>query len=91
MTAPYKRIYKHTGPRGKEKYISCGFCKRLVPRYKTISIYKSFGILDPYLKKEIEIKTIPLKRKIYVCPQCARHRGIVKIGKSRKSRPLIEK
>jgi len=88
MGAPYKRIYKHSSTRGKEKNVICGFCGKLVPRYKTIPVYRSFGINDPVLRKEI--KVMPLKRKVYVCPSCARHRRIVKIGKSRKSRPSLE-
>ncbi|MEM7826649.1 MAG: hypothetical protein QXQ40_00290 [Candidatus Aenigmatarchaeota archaeon] len=84
MGAPYKRVYKHTGPRGHERYVICGFCNKHVPRYKAFSVFRGFQITDPYLRREV--KTISLRKKVFVCPQCARHRGIVQIGKSRKSR-----
>jgi len=87
MSAPYKRIYKHTGPRGHEKYVNCAFCGRRVPRYKALTTFRGFRITDPFLKREI--KTMSFKQKIYVCPQCARHRGIIQIGKSRKARAKI--
>ena len=83
MGAPYRRVYKHTGTRGKEKYVECEYCKKSVPRYKAIVRYRGFSINDPLLK---DVKTLSLKRKIYICPSCARFRGIVEIGRSRKSR-----
>ncbi len=84
MPAPYRRVYKHTQQRGREKRVHCSYCGKLVPRYKAIVRYKSFFIKDPLLK---DVKMLSLKRKIYICPACARFRGIVEIGKSRKSRP----
>lgn len=84
MSAPYKRTYQHTGGRGHEKYINCGYCGQRVPRYKTFVAYKGFRITDPMIRREV--KTMSFQKKIYICPKCARHRGVVQIGKSRKSR-----
>jgi len=87
MSAPYRRGYKHTGPRGHEKYITCGFCGKNAPRYKTFVVFKGFRITDPVIKREMaDTPRLSLQKKVYACPSCARHRGIVQIGKSRKSR-----
>jgi ribosomal protein S26 len=82
--APYKRTYKHRTARGKEYRIRCEFCKRLVPRYKTFVITKSLPIArDPSLRKQIDRRFVHvMRRKIRVCPACARFRGIVQPGKS---------
>lgn len=82
--APYKRTYKHSISRGKEYRISCDFCKRLVPRYKTFVITRRLSILrDPTLSKRIDKRFVHMtKRKLRVCPACARFRGIVQPGKS---------
>ncbi|MEM7819707.1 MAG: hypothetical protein QXD48_02660 [Candidatus Aenigmatarchaeota archaeon] len=87
MPAPYKRGYHHTKSKGRESTVSCGFCGKNVPRWKTFTIFKSFSISDPILRKQLDPKQISMfQRKIYVCPSCARFRGIVRIGRSRKSR-----
>lgn len=82
--APYKRTYKHRTARGKEYRIPCGFCKRLVPRYKTFVITKTLQIArDPSLRRQIDRRFVStMRRKIRVCPACARFRGIVQPGKS---------
>ena len=84
MSAPYTRTYQHTGGRGHEKYVNCNFCGKRAPRYKCFVTHKGFRLTDPVLRKEI--KCMSFENKVYVCPSCARHRGIVQIGKSRKSR-----
>ncbi|MBI4896341.1 MAG: hypothetical protein HY832_02225 [Candidatus Aenigmarchaeota archaeon] len=87
MGAPYERGYKHTKSKGKETNVDCGYCGRTVPRWKTFSTFKRFRISDPTLRKQIDTRFISsFERKIYACPACARHRGIVQIGRSRKSR-----
>jgi len=86
MSAPYKRTYQHTGGRGQEKYVNCGFCGKLAPRYKCFVTHRGFRITDPFLRKEV--RTMSFQNKMYVCPSCARHRGIVQVGKSRKSRAM---
>ncbi|MBI2578180.1 MAG: hypothetical protein HYW26_00560 [Candidatus Aenigmarchaeota archaeon] len=87
MPAPYKRGYHHTKSKGHESTVSCGYCSKSVPRWKTISVIKSFRITDPVLRKQIDRRFVStFGRKMYVCPSCARFRGIVKIGRSRGSR-----
>lgn len=86
--APYKRIYKHSKARGSELTVICSFCGKKVPKYKTFTKIKGFYLSDPSVKKEISESNLLLpKKKIYICPQCARHRRISQPGKSRKSRP----
>ncbi len=75
----YKRGWSHTKTRGKESMVTCGFCGRKVPRYKTFPVMKGFRITDPLIKKEIGRNNIFFsQQKIYACPACARHRNIVK-------------
>jgi len=91
MGAPYKRGYHHTGHRGSESRVTCGFCGRLVPRFKTFVQFRGFRITDPGLRRELDRRQIStMGQKMYVCPSCARHRGIVKIGRSRKSRVALD-
>jgi small subunit ribosomal protein S26e len=87
MAAPYKRTYKHTSGRGGEQYVTCEYCGKKVPRFKALTQERGFRISDPVVKKQIDRRQVStISNKIYVCPSCARHRGIVQIGKSRKSR-----
>ena len=75
----YRRGWQHTKTRGRETTIPCGFCGRRVPRYKTFAVYRSFGLNDPLLRKELGGRNLSLSTtKIYACPACARHRKIVK-------------
>jgi len=87
MPAPYRRGYSHTGGKGRESTVTCSYCGRSVPRWKTFVTYKRFGITDPVLRKQIDRRqTSMFSRKMYACPGCARFRGIVKIGRSRGTR-----
>ncbi|MCX6815827.1 MAG: hypothetical protein NT120_03175 [Candidatus Aenigmarchaeota archaeon] len=87
MGAPYRRTYQHTKSKGHESTVNCGFCGRIVPRWKTFVQYKKFRITDPVIRKQVDPRfTSSFERKIYVCPSCARFRGIVEVGRSRKSR-----
>lgn len=82
-TAPYRRKYWHTKTRGRESTVTCEFCKREVPRYKTFVITKGFKINDPAILQQVDKRMIHLlTRKIRVCPSCARFRGIAQPGKS---------
>jgi len=76
----YKRGWLHTKTMGMETLITCSFCGRKVPRYKTFSVSKGFGITDPVLRKELGIRrgNVILQSKMYACPACARHRNIVR-------------
>ncbi|OYT56320.1 MAG: hypothetical protein B6U68_03565 [Candidatus Aenigmarchaeota archaeon ex4484_14] len=87
MAAPYKRRYHHTKGRGSESYVTCAFCGKRVPRYKCFTTFRGFKITDPGIRRQVDRRNLSLmSRKMYVCPSCARHRGIVQIGRSRKSR-----
>jgi ribosomal protein S26 len=78
----YKRGWTHTKTRGRESMVTCGFCGRRVPKYKTFPTFKGFSIRDPVIRAELG----PQRRrdlnlmatKIYACPACARHRNIVR-------------
>ena len=84
---PYKRGYKHGKNRGQETKINCDFCSKQVPRWKTFPVFRGFRINDPMLKKTMDRRMVSgLERKMMACPSCARHRGIIKPGRSRKSR-----
>ena len=81
--APYKRKYEHTHARGSESVVECAFCGRRLPRYKAFVMTRGFFINDPTLKKQIDPKYVhTFQRKYYVCPSCARFRGIAQPGKS---------
>ncbi len=76
---PYKRGWHHTHMRGRETLVTCGFCGRLVPKYKTFSVFRGFSISDPSLRKELGRRNLSLSStKMYACPSCARHRRIIK-------------
>lgn len=88
MSAPYRRGYTHTKSKGKETTVNCSYCARSVPKWKTFVQYRGFRINDPTLRKQIDPRFVSsVQSKMYVCPSCARYRGIVKAGRSRKSRP----
>ncbi|MBU0898974.1 MAG: 30S ribosomal protein S26e [Nanoarchaeota archaeon] len=78
----YKRGWHHTKTRGKEGTITCSFCGRKVPKYKTFPVTRGFSINDPVLKKELGSRArygINLSQSTsYACPGCARHRKIVR-------------
>jgi len=75
----YKRGWQHTKTRGRETMITCSFCGRKVPRYKTFPVIKGFRITDPLIKREINPRQMFLShQKMYACPACARHRNIVR-------------
>jgi len=80
----YKRGWHHTKTRGKETMVTCGFCGRKVPKYKTFVVYRGFSISDPSLRKELGRRRFSLSStKIHACPGCARHRKIVKKTKGK--------
>ena len=82
-TAPYRRRYEHTAGRGKEAVVTCDFCGREVPKYKTFVVRRGFRFSDPTLAKQIDKRLVhTFSRKMRACPSCARFRGIVRPGKS---------
>ncbi len=78
----YKRGWHHTKTRGREGTVTCGFCGKRVPKYKTFPTFKGFRISDPLLKQELGVRGrggLSLSTsKVYACPACARHRNIVR-------------
>lgn len=78
----YKRGWKHGKGRGRESQVTCGFCGKRVPKYKTFSVVKGFRINDPSIRREIGQRgrygLSLMASKIYACPACARHRNIVR-------------
>lgn len=76
-TSGYKRGWTHTKRRGSEASISCGFCGKIVPKYKTFPVFRGFRITDPGLRKDLSGKLSFMSNKVYACPACARHRNIV--------------
>jgi len=75
---PYKRGWGTSTGRGQQGTVVCGFCGRRVPRYKTFIVYQGFRITDPALRKELDQQNVSgSSNKVYACPSCARHRGIV--------------
>ncbi len=87
--APYKRTYAHTKSRGGESTVTCGYCGKKVPRYKTFVKFRGFRINDPAVLQQIDKRHMHFTRqKIYVCPACARFHKIVKPGKSVRKKHL---
>ncbi|MBU0953536.1 MAG: hypothetical protein KKA90_03900 [Nanoarchaeota archaeon] len=78
----YRRGWHHTKTRGREQTVTCGFCGRRVPKYKTFPVVKGFSINDPLLKQEMGIMgkrgLMLMSNRVQACPACARHRSIVR-------------
>ena len=86
ISAPYKRRYDHTKSRGNESSVNCEFCGKKVPRFKAFPIERSFRLPKDIMQAVDKRFMSSFSRKAYVCPSCARFRGIVMPGKYRKSR-----
>ena len=87
--APYTRQYQHTKSRGHESLVSCGYCGRQVPRYKTFTKFRGFRITDPTVLQQVDPAFIhTFSQKIYVCPSCARFHKIVQRGKTVQKKHL---
>jgi ribosomal protein S26 len=88
-TAPYTRKYAHTKTRGRESLVTCGYCGRKVPRWKSFTKFKGFRITDPTILKQVKRYRIHMaRRKMYVCPSCARFHKVVQRGKSVRKKHL---
>ncbi|MBU5575006.1 MAG: Cas8a1 family CRISPR/Cas system-associated protein [Candidatus Aenigmatarchaeota archaeon] len=89
--APYTRKYEHTKTRGRESIVTCGYCGRQVPRYKTFIKYSGMRISDPLILQQVDKSMIHLmKHKMYVCPSCARFHRIVQRGKTVRKKHLFK-
>jgi small subunit ribosomal protein S26e len=77
----YKRGWSHTKTRGRESMVTCDFCGRKVPKYKTFPVIKGFRITDPVLRNELRQQNrgmFSTVNRAHACPACARHRNIVR-------------
>ncbi|RLI98558.1 MAG: hypothetical protein DRO99_00380 [Candidatus Aenigmatarchaeota archaeon] len=76
----YKRGWHHTKGRGNESMVTCSFCGKRVPKYKTFSVVKGFRISDTVLRQMGGRRGMPafMQNKARACPACARHRNIVR-------------
>ncbi|MBS3052831.1 MAG: hypothetical protein J4428_05680 [Candidatus Aenigmarchaeota archaeon] len=82
-TAPYTRQYQHSKKRGREGTVNCGYCGKIVPRWKTFVAYRGFRITDQSILKQVDRRMLHLMGgQMRVCPGCARFQHIVKKGKS---------
>ena len=87
--APYTRKYQHTKRRGREGTVTCGYCGKQVPRYKTMIKFRGFRITDPTILQQVDRTQIHMTRqKIYVCPSCARFHKIVQRGRTVRKKHL---
>jgi len=87
--APYTRKYKHTKTRGREGTVTCGYCGKRVPRYKTFTKHRGFRITDPAILQAVDRSHMHFfSQKLQVCPSCARHHKIVQKGKSVRKKHL---
>ena len=92
ISAPYKRTYQHTKNTGKESTVRCSFCGKITPKWKAFSQRRGFRIKDPTVRKQVDKRRISaFSKKQYACPSCARFRGIIQKGRSRKSRSSQKK
>ncbi|NOQ38663.1 hypothetical protein GQ472_07315 [archaeon] len=74
----YTRGHSQTSSRGHQPTVFCTYCGRKVPKHKCFVQYSGFHITDPVLRKEIDRKQVSAgTNKMYACPACARHRGII--------------
>ena len=88
-SAPYTRKYEHTASRGHEGLVTCGYCGRQVPRYKTFIKHRGFRITDPIILQAVDRSQMHFfSQKMYVCPSCARSHKIVERGRSVRKKHL---
>jgi small subunit ribosomal protein S26e len=74
----YRKGYKSTKGKGRAATVLCSLCGKKVPRFKTITTYRGFGITDPTVLHEVKKENVHLwQRKQYLCPACARFHHIV--------------
>lgn len=87
--APYSRGWSHGKERGQEAKVNCDFCGKMTPRWKCFPVMRGFRINDPVIRQQIDRRHMSMwERKQMACPACARFRGIVQMGKSRKTRAV---
>ena len=57
------------------KNVRCYYCGRVVPKEKAYVVYLKPNLTGDLSEKEV-LGAFSTTRKIYVCPSCARYRGI---------------
>ncbi len=94
MPKKRKNRGRHKGDKGKEGYVQCDNCGRLVPRSKIVRVTRPYVPVDPQLAKELEAKGAIIP-KYYVtrnyCINCAIFYGIIKVRpeeERKKKQPL---
>jgi len=78
------------GGKGRQKFVQCSACGRLVPIDKAKRVTRWVSILEPTLSRELRKKGAYLpkvRRTEYYCISCAIFRGIVS-PRSKKKRKL---
>lgn len=78
MVKKRKSRGRSKGHKGKEDFVQCASCGKLVPRSKAKKIYRRTSLVDPYLAKQLVKKGayFPGSQSVrYYCVSCAVHRG----------------
>ena len=74
------------------QYVSCYYCGKLTRYDKAITLYVSPKLVSPDIpdnQKPLAVLVAP--KKIYVCPSCARFRGLSRKVTSRGGQDLLKK
>ncbi len=82
--APQKRKYQ---------YVTCYYCGRRTRRDKAIVLYVSPRLVPDVKESERPEAILAHPRKIYVCPACARYRGLSRrdLMSREKTRDVLKK
>ena len=67
------------------QYVTCYYCGKKTRLDKAVIIYASPKIIPETTEQNKPLAVITAPRKIYVCPSCARFRGISKRSIKTKS------
>lgn len=87
--APYTRKWVHSKSRGHEQLVTCGYCSKKVPRYKTFIKSRGFRITDPTILQQVDPRQIHMfRQKLYICPSCARFHKVVERGRTARKKHL---
>lgn len=94
MPKKRKNRGRHKGDKGKEGYVQCDNCGRLVPRSKIVRVTVPYTPVDPQLARELEKQGAIIPR-YYVtrnyCINCAIFYGVIKVRpeeERKKKEPL---
>ncbi len=82
MPKKRKNRGRHKGDKGKEGYVQCDNCGKLVPRSKAVRVTVPVMPVDPQLARELEKQgaIIPRYRVTKtLCINCAIFYGVIKV------------